>query len=383
MRVLPVLEGRRHELETCVFCPKLCRSACPVSNAEPRETLTPWGKMSLAWMVAQGDVPDGRSPALPEPGRDLEFSSYAAPAWACTGCLACREHCDHKNPVATVLLEARDALARMGSAPPGASRVLAGFTRHAARTQARTRALAAGLARSRGSSSDALLVGCAYVRGAPREARDAVEATSALLGEPVALVEGCCGLPLRLAGDRAAFATHARSFARLVEGKRRLVVVDAGCAHTLLRRYAEEGVKHAPRVETFDELAANARDAFSRAAPSPTAPVRWSDPCQLGRGLGIYDQPRAVLERVFGEAPDEMETSREQATCSGAGGLLPATMPETAAEIARTRAAEHARLGGGLLVTGCAGSLRALRKAVGAEGDRVVDIVSVVAKALA
>jgi Fe-S oxidoreductase len=368
MRVLPVLETRRHELETCVFCPKLCRSACPVSNAEPRETLTPWGKMSLAWMAAQGDVPVDRS--------------HAAPAWACTGCLACRELCDHKNPVATVLLEARDALVRSGSAPPGATRVLAGFSRHAARTQARTRALAAGLTRARGASADALLVGCAYVRGSPREARDAVQATSALVGETVALVEECCGLPLRLAGDRAAFATHARSFARLVEGKRRLVVVDAGCAHTLLRRYAEEGVKLAPRVETFVELAANRKDAFSLASPRPATPVRWNDPCQLGRGLGIYDPPRAVLERIFGQPTDEMESSREHATCTGAGGLLPATMPETAAEIARTRAAEHARRGGGLLVTGCASGLLALRRTVRGTGDRVEDIVSVVARAL-
>jgi Fe-S oxidoreductase len=110
--------------------------------------------------------------------------------------------------------------------------------------------------------------------------------------------------------------------------------------------------------------------------------VRWNDPCQLGRGLGVYDPPRAVLERIFGRAPDEMETSREHATCSGAGGILPATMPETASEIARTRAAEHARLGGGLLVTGCAGSLRALRRAARGTSDRVEDIVSLVARAL-
>ena len=79
-----MLEGRRDALEKCVFCPKLCRSACPVSNAEPRETLTPWGKMSAAWMAAHGDVPaDG---------------SHAAPAWACTACYGCREACDHQRP---------------------------------------------------------------------------------------------------------------------------------------------------------------------------------------------------------------------------------------------------------------------------------------------
>src|SRR5580700_7663765 len=98
MRALPLLEPRRASLEKCVFCPKLCRSACPVSNAEPRETLTPWGKMSLGWMAAHGDVPVD--------------SVHAAPAWACTNCYACAGSCDHKNPVAAVLLDTRDALGR-------------------------------------------------------------------------------------------------------------------------------------------------------------------------------------------------------------------------------------------------------------------------------
>ena len=42
-RALPVLSSRERELELCAYCPKLCRAACPVSNAEPKETLIPWG----------------------------------------------------------------------------------------------------------------------------------------------------------------------------------------------------------------------------------------------------------------------------------------------------------------------------------------------------
>src|ERR1700729_2095037 len=113
---LPTLAARKDALEKCVFCPKLCRSACPVSNAEPRETITPWGKMSVAWMAAHGDVPVD--------------ASHGAPAWACTGCHACRESCDHRNPVADVLLDARDALVRARVEPAGARRVLDRFARH-------------------------------------------------------------------------------------------------------------------------------------------------------------------------------------------------------------------------------------------------------------
>ncbi len=367
MRALPLLEADRTALETCVFCPKLCRSACPVSNAEPRETVTPWGKMSLSWMAAHGDVPaDG---------------SHAAPAWACTGCFACRESCDHRNPVADVLFDARAAFVLAGAAPAAVSRVLSAFTRHDARTRAKPRALASANPAAGAASKDALLIGCAYIRGAPREARHALDAVSALLGAaPVALVEACCGLPLRLAGDKGAFARRAREVARSLEGKDRVVVVDAGCAQAMKRRYGEVGVKLPLPVVTLVELAAER--LVSLRSASADVPVRWHDPCQLGRGLGVYEAPRAVLTRIFGRAPDEFADARERAACAGAGGLLPSTMPEVAAEIARARMSEHARAGGGRVVTGCAASLMALRKAAGGSGAAVEDIVSVVAAAV-
>src|SRR5580698_3720910 len=116
MHKLPLLEPARSKLETCVFCPKLCRSACPVSNAEPRETLTPWGKMSAAYFAARADV---------------ELSeAFARPAWACTGCFGCRSSCDHKNDVAGTLLDARAALIDERLGPEGAHRAVAGFRSH-------------------------------------------------------------------------------------------------------------------------------------------------------------------------------------------------------------------------------------------------------------
>src|SRR3954468_19797143 len=117
LKRLPQLEERTATFERCVFCPKLCRSACPVSNADTRETVTPWGKMSMSYFAANGSV------ALAE--------TFAAPAWACTGCFGCREHCDHKNDVTGTLFDARSALIAAGQGPDGAKRVLDRFTEQA------------------------------------------------------------------------------------------------------------------------------------------------------------------------------------------------------------------------------------------------------------
>ena len=108
-RALTVLENRRAELETCAFCPKLCRSACPVSDAEVNETVTPWGKMGAVYRLARGAV---------EPSPE-----YAASAWACTGCFGCKERCEQRNPVAETLYEARASHASHGLAPKAAKRL--------------------------------------------------------------------------------------------------------------------------------------------------------------------------------------------------------------------------------------------------------------------
>jgi Fe-S oxidoreductase len=369
MRALPVLEGRRDALEKCVFCPKLCRSACPVSNAEPRETLTPWGKMSAAWMAAHGDVPVDRS--------------HAAPAWACTGCYGCREACDHRNVVADVLVESRDALARSGVAPEGARRVVTRFVRHDVRTRMAARAIAERLGAGHVSpqARDVVLVGCGYLRTAQGEAIDAIDAAGALAGGPVALVERCCGLPLLLAGDALGFADQAREVARAVAAYARVWVADAGCALALKQRYGQAGVELRPAVETVVEGAARRLATLVPLPDRPAGPVRWHDPCQLGRGLGVYDAPRAVLTRALGRAPDELDDRRELAVCSGAGGLLPSTMPAVARTIADERLRAHARAGGGRVVTGCAASLRALRRRAAGSGVAVDDVVTWIARA--
>jgi Fe-S oxidoreductase len=362
MHTLPLLESARATLEKCVFCPKLCRSACPVSNAEPKETFTPWGKMSMAYFVAQGDVP--------------ATSSFARPAWACSGCLACRESCDHQNDVATTLFTARSGMMNLGLAPPAVSRVVAKFEQHALKTLRAVRELAARPTVDRDAET-ALLVGCTYARGAPREAKDAITAATGLTRGPVALVEACCGLPLLHAGDAPGFARQAQFVAAETASKKTLLVADAGCGIALRKHY--RGItKLSPPVELLVERAMRDLDRLDRVSREDTGPVRYHDSCLLGRGLGVYEAPRAVLSRALGRAPDEFDTRREKGRCSGAGGLLPVTMPETSHGITNTRLEEHARNGGGRIVTSCAGSLLAFRRA----RANVDDLATWIARAL-
>ena len=346
------LASRERELDTCTFCPKLCRSACPVSNAEPRETLTPWGKMSLVNHLLHGDVPAD--------------SAHGAPAWACTGCGRCAHRCDHETPVGIVLREARAELARAGVRPKSIDDV---STRVAASDAAMRDGASelAGEAALDVESRHGLLVGCAYHRGAQEEVRLALRVAHALTGQRYRIVTSCCGAPFADAGEPEEGASRAQAISAQAASLESLVVVDPGCAVHL----GATPAPGRPRPKTLVEVAAEHLDRFEPAPGLGEEPIRWHDPCRLGRGLGQYDAPRHVLTRILGRSPDEFAERREQGGCSGGGGLLPLTFPDASRGAASRRVAEHEELGGGRIVTGCASSLRRFR-AAGAEADDLV-----------
>ncbi|HET9955450.1 MAG TPA: (Fe-S)-binding protein [Polyangiaceae bacterium] len=348
----PLFESRKAELETCAYCPKLCRAACPVSDAEWSESVTPWGKMSSVYVAARhAAVPDGASAELP---------------WACTGCLACRERCDHRNPVRDTLFEARAAYVEAGAAPAGSERVRLRFgARIEATTQRQRELLNSEL--SGASSAEQpdvdLLLGCAYVNHAPEAVRAALRAARNLFGR-VRVIEGCCGAPLDAAGaPEAARATREKLLGSLSPGARR-IALDAGCTYSL-------------RQDGFVPFSRTALDALATWASFPSfrgERLRYHDSCSLGRGLGEYEAPRALLRRALGGEPLEFPRRREFAACSGGGGLLPLTRPETARAIAKDRVLEHERSGGGKIVTACAQSLRSLKQA----GADVIDLSEII-----
>lgn len=339
---LPLLaRERQDELSKCAYCPKLCRATCVVSEAEPREPLTPWGKMTSVFDAARTGSVDAERAGL---------------AWACSNCMRCREACDHRNPVTETLNEARATYVALGHEPVQVRRLL----ERTPQILAEQRAAAETLARECGAADAgaALLLGCRYATSFREEARAAVRLTRALRGE-VKVLTSCCGYWQRAAGD-AEGADRTREALRIELGRRPLFVLDPRCALTL----RELGAM------TLVELAHGHLQRFEpRRAP---APYRYHDSCALGRGLGLYDEPRRLLERVTGKPPGELPDSRQLARCSGGGGVLPVTMPAVASYAANRLATEHERAGGGTLVTGCASSLSQLRRA----GVPAVDLIA-------
>lgn len=308
--------------------------------------------------------------------------AHARTAYACTGCGACKVLCLLGNPVADVLLDGRADVFAAGLAPAPARRVAAGFPARLARLEA-TAATFDEAAVPRGDGSLAFLPGCTMVRFDPEAVLGVALAVARMspVGGCVLVADTCCGAPLLDAGDREGFLRHARRFATDLGAYDTVVTADAGCAHALRVHYAKLQVS-APRwrrIEHVAELAA--RNAHLLRRQSAVGDVVIHDACKLGRGLGVYEAPRAVLRAITGRPPIELPAQRDRGVCSGGGALLPATMPETARAVAMELAAlvrEVRSEGDVTVVTSCATSRRMLQGA----GVRAEDLSGWIARAV-
>ncbi len=351
---LPMLQEHARALETCVYCPNLCRTTCPVSRQSPTEVLTPWGKMTLGFDLARsGSQVNGQ-----------EFS----PVWGCTGCGACTSACRHENPVETSLYATRAEVLSRGGEMPGAAVSERNLT-----LRARLHELELHLAPHRtvldAEAPRAVLLGCAYV--ADRELLPIILGLVRELLGPVRVLSACCGAPFLHTGHAAEAALALEDMKQKISGLEELIVVDPGCKVTLDRASA------APSRLLLDvALAASSR--FEPLANDEQISYRWHDPCQLGRGLSKYEEPRRLLERITGMAPSEFSQNRGNAVCSGGGGALPRSMPEISSGIADTRILDHDSLGGGTIVTACGSSVRRFRS----RGAAVLDLHQLLARAL-
>lgn len=348
---LRLLEPHRTELENCAFCPKLCRHSCPVSTVEGRETTTPWGKMTPLHHIARGELP-----------AQLE---YAEGSYACTGCLRCTEYCDHGNQPYHALTAGRAMLFERGEAHPAAQALVEGFEARKAKIAERAVELFGGEASARVSET-VYLPGCSACLSLPSSAVDAAALIEGLVGEPIRIVaSSCCGQPLYDAGDREGAQEARRQFLGRIGSAKRVIAHDPGCILALFRGEDGDAGESLPfELIHLTEFAAAHLDRFGSIAEADES-VRYHDSCKLGRGLGVYDEPRALLERVFGRAPGEFHHHRSLSECSGAGGLLPLTMPETAEAISEERLRDHRAMGGGQLVTACPASAAKLKSSAG------------------
>ncbi|MBQ6290922.1 MAG: (Fe-S)-binding protein [Bacteroidales bacterium] len=123
----------------------------------------------------------------------------------------------------------------------------------------------------------------------------------------------CCGRPILMAGrfDQARQLIHKNKEIIKASGAGTLVLSCPICYKIFREHYKLEGIRVMHHTEYMLELVRAGRLKLESGESS----IVYHDPCELGRGCGIYEQPREVLSQT-GELV-EAEANRDMAICCG------------------------------------------------------------------
>ena len=123
----------------------------------------------------------------------------------------------------------------------------------------------------------------------------------------------CCGRPLSLAGkkDEALALVEKNRSAILGSGARILVTSCPICLKTFTEDYNLKGIRLFHHSQYLLKLWFEGRLHLEKQLQRAV----YHDPCELGRGLGIYDEPRELIQRMM--ILRETSYQREDSLCCG------------------------------------------------------------------
>ena len=81
--------------------------------------------------------------------------------------------------------------------------------------------------------------------------------------------------------------------------------------------------------------------------------ITYHDPCHLGRHVGVFEEPRKVLNSMPGVKFIEMERNRHEQRCCGAGGGVKAGIPDLALNVAKSRLDDALQTKAEVLISTC------------------------------
>lgn len=129
----------------------------------------------------------------------------------------------------------------------------------------------------------------------------------------------CCGRPMWMAGrlDQARQMVEKNTEIIMKSGADTLLLTCPICYRIFKERYRLEGIRIVHHTEFIDSLISDGRLKVTR----DTRKYVFHDPCELGRGSGIYEQPRNVLLRA-GALVEAARNRKESICCGGSVGSL-------------------------------------------------------------
>jgi heterodisulfide reductase subunit D len=194
--------------------------------------------------------------------------------------------------------------------------------------------------------------------------------------------EGCCGSTLMRTGLMGSARKMVRKNLEMFEKASPSTIVTscAGCFKTIRQDYPKVGKVNARVVHVtqfVNELIDSKKLVLRNRVEGR---VTYHDPCHLGRHNLLYDEPRKIIEYIPGVKLVEMERTRDESRCCGAGGGVKTAFPELAQKISAMRIEDAEKTGADILVTSCPFCYQSLKASIDAKGSklRMMDLMELV-----
>ena len=185
----------------------------------------------------------------------------------------------------------------------------------------------------------------------------------------------CCGRPLKLSGEIEAAQKMIDTNTGLFEKHKITTLVTSCpiCLKAFKDEYNLSGIEVLHHSEYIARLLKDGRIKVSKSDVTYT----YHDPCELGRGGGVYSQPREVISAI-GELI-EMDSNRENALCCGSSLANLEILDDQQLKIATQIKNEFKQCNAESIITSCPLCKKAISRATNGKTE---DICEIVAKSL-
>ena len=315
------------EMNICIRC-AYCFEGCPVFKELGWDTDGARGKVVLSYGLLTGEI---------KPSQKI-----ADKIFQCTFCKDCVERCSSSVSVPEILEAARADLVESGFASDTHKYVMDNVKK-TGNIYGDT-----DITVPNSDGDTPVFLGCQYL-SRPNKTKKYLKILSKIGINPKVQEETCCGFPMKALGFNKDFEEQKKKFLKVYSNKK-FIAFCPTCTMFLKEEYGLD-VKHA--MQAILEKLPKANLGMK---------VTWHDPCDLSRGLGIIEEPRAILEKLGCEVV-EMKHSKKQSRCCGGGGGILMSDEHLSDDIALVRIKEALETGANTLVTSCPTCETVLKKA--------------------